>query len=146
MVTCGWTSSEEIILAGELQFKKLQKRSLQNIQGSTHFEPVPLRCLLRAATNWATKPHVGSEVNFRGVFVALEEFDYNLGEIQVRKVFSQWWAELQCKQLQSQKNSGSDGIRTCASKILVGCHYQLIKRPHLGLRQIFVWPNNFLLQ
>ena len=74
-----------MILAGELQFKKLQ-----NIQGSTHFEPMPLRCLLRAATNLATKPHVGSEVNFRGVFVALEEFDYNLGEIQVRKLFSQW--------------------------------------------------------
>lgn len=49
-----------IILAGDLQFKYLWKRTLQ---GFTRFEAVPHR--VGVTTNRATWPHVGSRAHFR---------------------------------------------------------------------------------
>ena len=37
------------------------------------FEPMPPRYSLGAATNWARKPHVGSEENLRGLISFVEE-------------------------------------------------------------------------
>ena len=51
-------SSQQIFL-----FKQLERRSLKKIRASTGFEPVTSAIPVRCSTNWAMKPHIGSEVN-----------------------------------------------------------------------------------
>ena len=43
--------------------KQLERRSLKKIRASTGFEPVTSALPVRCSTNWAMKPHIGSEVN-----------------------------------------------------------------------------------
>ena len=61
--------SNELILAGKLQLKKLQKKKPEKNSGfdgaCTHASQI----LVERSTNWATKPHVGSEANFSGSFL-----------------------------------------------------------------------------
>ena len=46
------------------QFKQLERRSLKKkIRASTGFEPVTSALPVHCSTNWAMKPHIGSEVN-----------------------------------------------------------------------------------
>ena len=42
---------------------QLERRSLKKIRASTGFEPVTSALPVRSSTNWAMKPHTGSEVN-----------------------------------------------------------------------------------
>ena len=46
-----------------LKVKNDHQRSLKNIRASTGFEPVTSALPVRCSTNWAMKPHIGSEVN-----------------------------------------------------------------------------------
>ena len=62
-----------MILAGELQFYQLEKSWLKKIQLWMGFEPMPPSYSLGAATNWAKKPHAGSEENLRGFTFFVEE-------------------------------------------------------------------------
>ena len=61
-----WTAvvheSEEWSSQYIFQFKQLERRSLKKIRASTGFEPVTSAIRVRS-TNWAMKPHIGSEVN-----------------------------------------------------------------------------------
>ena len=61
-----------VIIAVNFQFKQLEGRSFKNIRASTRFErvtsPIPMRCL----TNWAVKPHVGSEVNLLSSYLTVQ--------------------------------------------------------------------------
>ena len=41
----------------------MERRSLKKIRASTGFEPVTSALPVRFSTNWAMKPHIGSEVN-----------------------------------------------------------------------------------
>ena len=43
--------------------KQLERRSLKKIRASTGFEPMTSALPVRCSTNWAMKPHIGSEVN-----------------------------------------------------------------------------------
>ena len=62
-----WTAvvdeSEEWSSQYIFQFKQLERRSLKKIRASTGFEPVTSALPVRCSTNWAMKPHIGSEVN-----------------------------------------------------------------------------------
>ena len=62
-----WTAvvdeSEEWSSQLIFQFKQLERRSLKKIRASTGFEPVTSAIPVRCSTNWAMKPHIGSEVN-----------------------------------------------------------------------------------
>ena len=55
--------SEEWSSQWIFQFKQLERRSLKKIRASTGFEPVTSAIPVRCSTNWALKPHIGSEVN-----------------------------------------------------------------------------------
>ena len=61
-----WTAvideSEEWSSQWIFQFKQLERRSLKKIRASTGFEPVTSAIPVRCSTNWAMKPHIGSEV------------------------------------------------------------------------------------
>ena len=63
-----WTAvveeSEEWSSQYIFQFKQLERRSLKKIRASTGFEPVTSALPMRCSTNWAMKPHIGSEVNW----------------------------------------------------------------------------------
>ena len=43
-------------------YKQLDSRSLKTIRAATGFEPVTSAIPVRCSTNWAMKPHIGSEV------------------------------------------------------------------------------------
>ena len=62
-----WTAiideSEEWSSQWIFQFKQLERRSLKKIRASTGFEPVTSAIPVRCSTNWAMKPHIGSEVS-----------------------------------------------------------------------------------
>ena len=62
-----------MILAGDLQFYQLEKSWLKKIQLWMGLQPMHPRYSLGAATNWARKPHAGSEENFRGFTFFVEE-------------------------------------------------------------------------
>ena len=49
-------------LTEQLEKKKPEKKK-KKIRASTGFEPVTSALLVRCSTNWAMKPHIGSEVN-----------------------------------------------------------------------------------
>ena len=51
-------SSQEIF-----QFKQLERRSLKKSSLQRDSNPWPPRIPVRCSTNWALKPHIGSEVN-----------------------------------------------------------------------------------
>ena len=61
--------SNELILAGKLQLKKLQKKKPEKNSGFDGAWTRASRILVGRSTNWATKPHVGSEANFSGSFL-----------------------------------------------------------------------------
>ena len=56
--------SDELILAGKLQLKKLQKKKPEKNSGFDGAWTRASQILVGRSTNWATKPHVGSEANF----------------------------------------------------------------------------------
>ena len=62
-----WTAvvdeSEEWSSQLIFQFTQLERWSLKKIRASTGFEPVTSAIPVRCSTNWAMKPHNGSEVN-----------------------------------------------------------------------------------
>ena len=57
-----------VIFAVNFQFEQLEWRSLKKIRASTGFEPVTSAIPVRCSTNWAMKPHIGSEVNCEFLF------------------------------------------------------------------------------
>ena len=64
--------SDELILAGKLQLKKLQKKKPEKNSGFDGAWTSASQILVGRSTNWATKPHVGSEANFSGSFLPRE--------------------------------------------------------------------------
>ena len=60
---CGCRWKWGVIITINFQFKQLEGRSLKNIRASMGFEPVTSTIPVRCSTNWAVKPHIGSEVN-----------------------------------------------------------------------------------
>ena len=56
--------SNELILAGKLQLKKLQKKKPEKNSGFDGAWTRASQILVGRSTNWATKPYVGSEANF----------------------------------------------------------------------------------
>ena len=54
------------------QFKQLERRSLKKIRASTGFEPVTSAIPVRCSTNWAMKPHIGSEVNLLSSYLPVQ--------------------------------------------------------------------------
>ena len=60
--------SDELILAGKLQLKKLQKKKTEKNSGFDGAWTRASQILVMRSTNWATKPHVGSEANFSGYY------------------------------------------------------------------------------
>ena len=72
---------DELILAGKLQLKKLQKKKPEKNSGFDGAWTRASQILVGRSTNWATKPHVGSEANFSGSFlprkgVIICDYDY----------------------------------------------------------------------
>ena len=61
--TTKYSKKWRVIIAVNFQLKQLEGRSLKNIRASTGFEPVTSAIPVRCSTNWAVKPHIGSEVN-----------------------------------------------------------------------------------
>ena len=53
-------------------FRQLEGRRLKNIRASTGFEPVTYAILMRSSTNWAVKPHIGSEVNLLSSYLPVQ--------------------------------------------------------------------------
>ena len=70
-----WTAivdeSEEWSSQYIFQFKQLERRSLKKIRASTGFEPVTSPIPVRCSTNWAMKPHIGSEVNLLSSYLPM---------------------------------------------------------------------------
>ena len=62
-----WTAvvddSEEWSLQLIFQLLKLERQSLKKIRASMVFEPMTSAIPVQCFTNWAMKPHIGSEVN-----------------------------------------------------------------------------------
>ena len=58
---CRW--KWRVIIAVNFQFKQLEGRSLKSIRASTWFDPMTSAITVQCSTNWAVKPHIGSEVN-----------------------------------------------------------------------------------
>ena len=54
------------------QFEQLKRRSLKKIRVSTGFEPVTFAIPVRCSTNWAMKPHIGSEVNLLSSYLPVQ--------------------------------------------------------------------------
>ena len=82
-----------MILAGELQFYQLEKSWLKKIQLWMGFQPMPPKYSLGAATNWARKPHAGSEENFRGFTFFREEtyaLCYEITQREPRQTQESW--------------------------------------------------------
>ena len=63
------------------QFKQLERRSLKKIRASTGFEPVTSALPVRCCTNWAMKPHIGSEVNIEFISPVRSEMMWSIYEI-----------------------------------------------------------------
>ena len=61
-----------VIIAINFQFKQLEGRSLKNIRASTGFESVTSAIPVRCSTNWAVKPHIGSEVNLLSAYLPVQ--------------------------------------------------------------------------
>ena len=59
-LNCGCRWKWRMIIAINFQFKQLERRSLKK---KTGFEPVTSALPVFCSTNWAMKPHIGSEVN-----------------------------------------------------------------------------------
>ena len=59
--------------SGWVAILPIGEKLTENIQPWMGFEPMPPRYSLGAATNWARKPHVGSEENLRGLISFVEE-------------------------------------------------------------------------
>ena len=54
------------------QFKQLERRSLKKIRASTGFKPMTSAIPVRCSTNWAIKPHIGSEVNLLSSYLPVQ--------------------------------------------------------------------------
>ena len=52
-----------------------KRRSLKKIRASTGFEPVTSAIPVRCSTNWAMKPHIGSEVNLLSSYLPVQWSD-----------------------------------------------------------------------
>ena len=83
-----WTAvvdeSEEWSSQLIFQFKQLERRSLKkkNQGFNAGFEPVTSAIPVRCSTNWAMKPHIGSEVNLLSSYLPVRsEMMWNLHEI-----------------------------------------------------------------
>ena len=64
------SESEEWSSQWIFQFKQLERRSLKKkIRASTGFELVTSAIPVRCSTNWAMKPHIGSEVNLLSLYL-----------------------------------------------------------------------------
>ena len=64
---------DELILAGKLQLKKLQKKKPEKkFPGFDGAWTRASQILVGRSTNWAAKPHFGSEANFSGSFLPRE--------------------------------------------------------------------------
>ena len=50
----------------------MERRSLKKIRASTGFEPVTSAIPVRCSTNWAMKPHIGSEVNLLSSYLPVQ--------------------------------------------------------------------------
>ena len=57
------------------QLKQLEGRSLKNTRVSMGFESVTSTILVRCSTNWAMKPHIGSEVNLLSSYLPMQGND-----------------------------------------------------------------------
>ena len=57
------------------QFMQLRKRSLKKFRFQRDSNPWPPRILVRCSTNWATKPHIGSQIIFVGSIFPMKEID-----------------------------------------------------------------------
>ena len=53
----------------------MEGRSLKNIRASTGFEPVTSTIPVWCSTNWAVKPHIGSEVNLLSSYLPVQWTD-----------------------------------------------------------------------
>ena len=54
------------------QFEQLERRSLKKIRASRGLEPVTSAIPVRCSTNWAMKPHIGSEVNLLSSYLPVQ--------------------------------------------------------------------------
>ena len=65
-LNCGCRWKWRMIIAINFQFKQLERRSLKK---KTGFEPVTSALRVFWSTNWAMKPHIGSEVNLLSTYL-----------------------------------------------------------------------------
>ena len=69
---CGCRWRWRVIIAVNFQFKQLERRSLKKsgLQRDSNLWPprIPVRC----STNWAMKPHIGSEVNLLSSYLPVQ--------------------------------------------------------------------------
>ena len=72
---CGCRWKWRVIIAVNFQFEQLERRSLKKkkkIRASTGFEPVTSAIPVRCSTNWAMKPHIGSDVNLLSSYLPVQ--------------------------------------------------------------------------
>ena len=74
-----WTAvvDESKVWSSQLifQFKQLEGRSLKKSGLQREFEPVTSAIPVRCSTNWAMKPHIGSEVNLLNSYISREAWN-----------------------------------------------------------------------
>ena len=63
-----------MIIAVNFPIWGVEKKKPEKIRASTRFEPMTSALPVRCSTNWAMKPHIGSEVNW--VHISREEWNY----------------------------------------------------------------------
>ena len=70
---CRW--KRRVFIAVNFQFKQLEGRSLKNIRASTGLEPVTSATPVRCSTNWAVRPHIGSEISLLSSCLLVHGFE-----------------------------------------------------------------------
>ena len=115
-MNCGCRWKWRMIIAVNFPIQAIGKKKPEKIRASTGFEPVTSAIPVRCSTNWAMKPHIGSEVNLLSSYLPVRsEMMRSLYEIihiwtAVVDETDEWSSQLifQFKQLERrrQKKSG----------------------------------------
>ena len=71
-LNCGCRWRWKMIVAVNFQFKQLERRSLKKSGLQRDSNPYPPRIPVRCSTNWAMKPHIGSEVNLLSSYLPMQ--------------------------------------------------------------------------
>ena len=131
--------SDELILAGKLQLKKLQKKKPEKNSGFDGAWTRASQIKVGRSTNWATKPHVGSEaISLMGAVFPVKE-DKSYYEINLIRPAGDKWridprrytAIKEIAEKEAWKKTPSTGKNPCLP-LKVGRSTNWATKPHVG--------------